>query len=423
MPVNITDRFLKSKKTIPTGGQADYFDKAMPGFGVRASYKGTRSFFVMGRLDGKRVRVMLKPSYGPAMSLADARKLGGKMLQQIEDGIDPREERKAQKVEAAKRRSDTYETAVRDYIRREQKNKRKNATANEVERVLLREGEDWKIQPVSSITPEDVRGLLEAIRDGKAPTSARPYLANRTYAYMRSFFGWCAEVGINKIDRSPMEGLTRPWDGEEARDRVFTTAELKKLWKAGDAIGDYGGAFVKLLLLTGKRKSALSAMRWDEIDDAGVWTPKRDNRRRTRTKRVHETPLPALAMRILSGLLRVDGNPYVFIGRVGGKHLDPGTPLQKRIQIESGVGDFFWHAVRHTVETALARGWQIGPGKDDWYTVPPHVRDLLLDHAPNRGAGAGYDHYAYTRETRDALDAWAERIEQIAMPEGVRALR
>lgn len=366
---------------------------------------------------------MLKPSYGAGMSLAEARELGGKMLRQIENGIDPRKERKAQRAEAIKRRADTYGAAVRDYIRREQINKRKNTTAGEVQRVLLREGADWLDRPVSSIDPTEVNELLEGIRDGAAKTKPRPYLANRAYAYMRTFFAWCAKVGINKIDRSPMEGLDRPWDGEESRDRVFTNAELKRLWKCGGAIGGYSGAFIKLLLLTGKRKSALAALRWDEIDEDGLWTPKPDNRRRTRTKRVHEVPLPALAQRILSGLPRVEGNPYVFVGRVTGKHLDPGTPLQKRIQHEAGVNDFFWHGIRHTVETTLAKGWQIGPGKDDWYAVPPHVRDLLLDHAPSRGAGAGYDHHPYTREKREALEMWADRLEAVAMPEGVRALR
>jgi hypothetical protein len=28
--------------------------------------------------------------------------------------------------------------------------------------------------------------------------------------------------------------------------------------------------------------------------------------------------------------------------------------------------------------------------------IPPHIRDLILDHAPARGSGAGYDHYTCT---------------------------
>ena len=36
---------------------------------------------------------------------------------------------------------------------------------------------------------------------------------------------------------------------------------------------------------------------------------------------------------------------------------------------------------------------------------------------------AGYDHHDYADEIREALERWAERLEHIAMPEGVRALR
>jgi hypothetical protein len=44
-------------------------------------------------------------------------------------------------------------------------------------------------------------------------------------------------------------------------------------------------------------------------------------------------------------------------------------------------------------------------------SIPPHIRDLILDHAPARGSGAGYDHYTYRDEMREALEAWAGHIE------------
>jgi integrase len=76
------------------------------------------------------------------------------------------------------------------------------------------------------------------------------------------------------------------------------------------------------------------------------------------------------------------------------------------------VGDYFAHALRHTLETRLAE-----------FRVPPHIRDCLLDHAPNRGAGAGYDHYDYQVEMREALEAWADHVERIVAPNGARVLR
>ena len=71
-----------------------------------------------------------------------------------------------------------------------------------------------------------------------------------------------------------------------------------------------------------------------------------------------------------------------------------------------------FHAIRHTVETRMG---ELG--------VPPHVRDVALDHAPARGSGAGYDHYDYRAEMREAFEQWAARIEALVEPEGVRLLR
>jgi integrase len=153
-------------------------------------------------------------------------------------------------------------------------------------------------------------------------------------------------------------------------------------------------------------------MRWEEIDDNGLWSPTVANKRKKSTKRRHAIPLPRLACQIIKGQrAAVDGSPYVFPGRRRGSTIDPGTPLQARIKSESGVADFFFHGCRHTLETRLA---ELG--------VAPHVRDMLLDHAPARGAGAGYDHHHYGPEMLDALERWAGHIEKLVTPAEVLPL-
>ena len=258
--------------------------------------------------------------------------------------------------------------------------------------------------------------LLESIRDGGDGGKARPYLANRTYAYLRTFFRWCEEPGIDKVSVSPMARLRRPWEGEEARQRFYDDEELVAIWRAADGIGGPQGAFVKLAMLTGKRRGALSAMRWADLGDDGVWKPAPDPRRRRANKRLHACPLPPLALRIIQPL-RPEGeperaSPYVFPGRTRGSHLSPGSPLQKLIRKGSGVEDFMLHGLRHTVETRMA---ELG--------VPPHIRDVLLDHVGQRGSGGGYDHYDYREEARAALQRWADHVEALAAPDGVTVLR
>lgn len=420
----------------PETGQRDYFDAGLPSFALRVSSKGQRSFVLMYRpKEGPRRGKLARWTLGRLtrqFGLGNARAKAREGLERIDhEGADPaREERERQAVEveqitkAEATGPETYAEAVEDYITRYQEGRRGNATAKEVKRALLKEGSEWRDRPIDSITSREVFAMLERLRDGRFDENGnelerpRPYLANRCYSYLKTFFRWCAQPGIEKVERSPCEGLERPWEGEATRDRVLSDDELKALWQAADAIGGHPGGFLKVLLLTGKRKGALAAMRYDEIDEDGIWTPPHDGKRRTRNKRTHTTPLPALARKIIADLPVLDDNPFVFAGRRTGGHLDPGSPLQRTIQEQSGIADFYFHAVRHTLETKLAEGWQL-PSKSrkarpETYRVLPHLRDLLLDHAPTRGAGAGYDHYDYVTEMREVLEQWSRRVQAIA---------
>jgi integrase len=403
-------------KVKPKASRREIPDAVLPGLYLVVQPSGAKSWAVRYRFHGKPQKLTV--GRYPAFELAKAREEAQAVLQEVEKGRDPKAARE-QATTARRAAPETYRQAVNDYVDRYQIGQRGNATAEEVRRTLLREGglrvtgrgDDrrervvhprWIKMPVGEVDARMIRRRLEEVRDGTDGEKPRPYLANRLHAYLGKFFAWAAEPGVEKVERSPMIGLAKPWDQEESRQRTFADGEIEALWQAADSLSVYRGAFLRMMILLGKRKGALAGIRWDEIDGDGVWTPKADGRRRTQNKRSHGVPLPARAQAILADLPRVHGNPHVFPGRHGGKPLDPGSPFQKAVQDASGVDDFFWHACRHTVETRLAE-----------LAIPPHVRDLVLDHAPARGAGAGYDHYQYRQEMRDALEAWSRCVGRI----------
>jgi integrase len=416
MVERLTDNFIKSI-TPPASGNRVTYDSEVRGFGIRVTAKGAKSFVLNYRFDdpdepGRRsseYRYTIG-NYGPHdWSLQAARKEASAWRRKIDRGEShPLAERNARKAAVkAIRQAETYAQAVEDYIKREQKGRRGNATADEIRRVLLKEGAAWSGRSMKTIKPAEISALLDGIRD-----DGRRYLANRMYAYLQTFFKWCQRADVGIVGVSPMIGLVRPWEGEESRDVSFTDDELARLWRAGDAIGGVGSPFLKLLILTGKRKSALASMRWEEIDDDGLWTPRGDRRRKKSNKRLHAIPLPGLAMRVLQPLRGNSDYGPVFPGRTHGSVICPGTALQNRVKQESGVEKFYWHAVRHTVETKLAE-----------LRILPHIRDIILDHAPARGAGAGYDHYSYGPEIREALEKWAKHIEGLVTSGDVALLR
>ena len=79
--MRLTDLLIKSLKA-PEAGQKSFFDDTLPGFGVRVSQGGSKSFIVMY---GERRKLRTLGRY-PDITLADARKLAklvqGEMLSQ-----------------------------------------------------------------------------------------------------------------------------------------------------------------------------------------------------------------------------------------------------------------------------------------------------------------------------------------------------
>jgi hypothetical protein len=68
-----------------------------------------------------------------------------------------------------------------------------------------------------------------------------------------------------------MLGIDKPSDNERRRERDWFKKRtgdeaIRAIWAAADKIGGVEGQYLKVLLLTGKRKTALAEMKWEEID-------------------------------------------------------------------------------------------------------------------------------------------------------------
>jgi hypothetical protein len=66
-------------------------------------------------------------------------------------------------------------------------------------------------------------------------------------AYLRKFFGWCAER--DAISEVPTYRI-RLNGSLKARERALNLDELRAVWAAVDTVGGTGGALVKMLILT-----------------------------------------------------------------------------------------------------------------------------------------------------------------------------
>ena len=191
------------------------------------------------------------------------------------------------------------------------------------------------------------------------------------------------------------EGRKRDWFKGTAADKAVVS-----LWSTADQLEVNEGRYLKMLLLTGKRRTSLASMRWEHINDDWFWDAPDSE---SKNKRRHSIPLPKKAQEIL--------HPRKNTGPVFGTISF--QKLVRQIRQTSDIKDFIYHGARHLMESKLAE-----------LRIPPHIRDRLFDHAPNRGAGAGYDHYEYRDEMLAALNQWAAHIDKLRTPaKGVAVLR
>jgi integrase len=370
---------------------------AARGLAVLVSPTGTASYRVVYYFKGSAKPHWMHLGRVGEMKLEQARELTRVARKQASDGIDSKADDPS--------KAHSFQTAVEDYIADEQKGRHKNKSADVTQALMLRACDEWKPRSAATLRYQEIDHLLCSIRDGNEAKGIkkRPYLANRLYSHLKDFFGWC--VRKRKIESNPMFGMEQPLAKVESRNRTWFRKQegdkaIQALWSAADEIGGQEGKYVKIMLLTGKRKTALAQMRWEEIGPDWFWdAPPSDS-----NKKLHGVPFSKLAQRVL-GTRQHEGKVFgeLNLGR-----------LQGKVRAASGIKDFFWHGIRHLAETKCA---ELKDG--DRSLILPHVRDLLFDHVFDRGAGKGYDHHDYKPEMRTAAEQWAAYVEKLVTPPGV----
>ena len=104
--------------------------------------------------------------------------------------------------------------------------------------------------------------------------------------------------------RSPCDRV-KPKDviGKKAlRTRILRDVEMRALWAATESMGYPYGPLIRLLVLTGQRKSEVSDARWSEFDlQRWLWTIPAE---RMKADAPHTVPLTAEAVAVLESLPR-----------------------------------------------------------------------------------------------------------------------
>ncbi|HKD67737.1 MAG TPA: Arm DNA-binding domain-containing protein, partial [Candidatus Binataceae bacterium] len=235
MRKTLTSGSVEALKAPERGRQIDIWDSRMPGFGLRLSYGGVKTWQVMYRQHGIKRRLVL--GRYPNLGLADARLEAKRKLGQIAGGGDPATDKMAAKTEP------TFADLAALYLERHAALHNKPGTIAEVTRMLRVDVlPAWGHRKVSSIGRKDVIALLDGIVARGAPISA-----NRVKALVTTMFGFALDREL--IDAHPAYRIRRPAP-EHSRDRVLLDDEIRQFWQVLENKPLRVGAGFKLALLT-----------------------------------------------------------------------------------------------------------------------------------------------------------------------------
>jgi len=369
----------------PERGQSEVFDAKIPGFGVRVSSRGTKSFVLLYRFGGRSARLTL--GRYPTLPLAEARARAIDALRLVGRGTDPSKDEEDKKPPTKEGRR-LFGAAVDEYI--EKHARPKNKDWRTTESILNRTYAAWHDRELSSISREDVIAAVDQI---VAQTStATGY--NR-FVYLRHFFKWCADRAY--LDASPMAKVAQPAKAKD-RERVLSDDELRCILPAAAQMGYPYRHLTWLLLLTAQRKGEVAGMRWSELDlEKGEWAIPAG---RNKSARAHLVPLSGSALEVIGSIPRTH-DALVFPARGRETTISGFSRWKVRLDELSGIEDWRVHDLRRTAATGMAR-----------LKVPPHVIERVLNHARGTFSGVAgvYNRFQYIPEMREALELWAEHI-------------
>ena len=374
-----------AKLKIPKGKRdAQIFDDALSGFGLRRFESGKSTFFVKYNV-GKQQRRM---SLGPATPnrLEAARAEAHTVLAKARLGDDVQGTKRAQRAKTAT----TLGGLVDRYLEARQDDM-VPSYYSATSRYLT---EIWKPlhgYAVDAVKRRDVVGVLDTV----AAKRGKP-TADQAKAALSALYAWLIERGF--CDGSPLLHIKSRASGA-SRDRVLSEPEIVAVWRASRNMGDYG-TIVRLLILTAQRKCEIADLEWSEVDFAKEQITLPGDR--TKNNRAHVVPLSTRALADLAGVPQRSGRDHLF--GEGGRGYQ-GWSKSKLIldtKLPAAMEGWTLHDIRRSVVTHLNENG----------IAAPHIIESICNHVSGHKSNiAGvYNKAVYAAEKREASQAWGEHV-------------
>jgi integrase len=314
------------------------WDTELKGFGLKVTPAGSKVYILQYRKGGRGspTKRLTIGRHG-ALTPDQARKEAARLLGAITLGDDPAAVRAEAK--AAPMMTAFAERFMAEHAATKTKPRSEAEYRRLIDKIIL---PALGRKRVRDITRADISRLHHEHRE----TS---YQANHAVGVLSKMFSLAELWGERPANSNPCKGIERY--AERKHERMLSADELARL---ADALKTYTGstyvvAAIKLLVFTGARRNEILTLRWEWINFERGEARLPDSK--TGTKTLH---LPAPALAVLTDLPRVEGNPYVIVGNVAGRHMVNLNGPWCDIRKAAGLDDVRLHDLRHAFASVAA---------------------------------------------------------------------
>jgi integrase len=330
---------------LPAEGARIVYDDMVPGFGIRVTAKGAKSFVLNYFTRAGRERRYTIGQFPNWVTVA-ARQKARDLKREIDNGGDPlaavEEERTAPTM-----------AELADRFESEHLPRRRAGTQADYRSILSKHIRPHfgKHVKVADVTIDDVERLHRRITH-----AGKPYRANRVVAVLSKMLTLAKQWKMRPDN--PAQGIERNYEAK--RKRYLNGDELRNLLAALATHSDQRSAnVIRLLLLTGARRGEVLSMRWADIDlSAGKWVKPAST---TKQKAEHEAPLNAPARALLAEIADAQASKrglpeFVFPGAGANGHVVEIKRSWRTLCRAAGISNLRIHDLRHSFASQLASG-------------------------------------------------------------------
>jgi len=291
----LTAKFVENVKPPLKGERAAYADGVVEGLELRVGSRGTKSWTLRLRTIGGTRRRLALGRY-PHVTLADAREKAIKALAAAMDGVNPALE--AQNRKASARSAERTIESLADMFFVSTEAKQRTASTNLHEKGVWRNhlSPRLKGRSLAELTRAEARAAIREIAQRSGERTA-----NYAHHVLRRIYNFGIREELVEVNPAEFQMLFK----FKSRDRVFTEAEVRSLWKALEAarvgarlgVSEPTAIALRLCLVTLQRAGEVSGMHTDELDWAtNLWTIPAH---RSKNRRAHHVPLSVLGRRLV----------------------------------------------------------------------------------------------------------------------------